>query len=43
METVRFHIAEMSFLLRTFFSDLVRPSEPFDTHKKYSWDAEYAK
>ena len=37
METVRFHIAQMSFFLRIFFSHLVGPSEQFDTHEKLSW------
>ena len=32
METARFHIAQMSFFLRTFFSHLVGPSEQFGTH-----------
>ena len=37
METVRFHIAQMSFFLRIFFEDLVGPSEQFGTHEKLSW------
>ena len=37
METARFHIAQMSFFLRTFFSDLEVPSEQFGTHEKLSW------
>ena len=37
METVRFHIAQISFFLRIFFPQLVGPSEQFGTHEKLSW------
>ena len=37
METVRFHIAQMSFFLRIFFTHLVGPNEQFGTHEKLSW------
>ena len=38
METVRFHIAQMSFSLSIFFvSHLVGPNEQFGTHDKLSW------
>ena len=40
METVRFHIAQMSFSLSIFFffvSHLVGPNEQFGTHEKLSW------
>ena len=37
METVRFHIAQMSFSLSIFVSHLVGPNEQFDTHEKLSW------
>ena len=44
METAIFHIAQMSFFLRTSFSHLVGLSEQFGTHDKFSGrGAKYAK
>ena len=43
METVRFHIAQMMFFLRTFFSHSLGPSEQFDTQEKLSSGCKQAK
>ena len=37
METAIFHIAQMSFFLRTFVFHLVSPNEQFGIREKLSW------